>query len=475
MTVTKTAKQKIRRNCRHIDATIAVYREAEEYLNRVVLAEWPNLAPIQRSKHRINYLEKLVHSTNGNKAVYTEFDRRFYKFPSYLRRQAISRAIGHVSSHLTRCRQWEENGRKGRQPAFQPKCYSFPVLYKGNVFTWCSNGNAMVKLFNGREWLWYHIPFEPIDIYKRFPSEEGWQRQNPMLVKKNKRWSLHFPFEKNVALRDKDFIRPVLAVDLGLTTTAVCSVVRSDGTVTHREFISYGGEKDRLNDTLGRIAVKSALTFLIPEGESFCGNHWRVVRNLTEEIAHQCSANLVNLAVKYNCQTIVFEHLGRLRVPRDFYGAGRLRRKVHYWLQGRIQKYTKYKGYANGIRFSRVLARGTSRYAYDGSGKVHRIGNQQIAVFSGGQKIYNADLNASYNIAARYWIREYLSNTKSLGRKAQVVIRDQSSLLAVRHLQVLASLISLVRLLHRKRSAHVPYPSQHCSQKETPTITASAV
>jgi IS605 OrfB family transposase len=175
-------------------------------------------------------------------------------------------------------------------------------------------------------------------------------------------------------------------------------------------------------------------TIYIPEGESFCGNDWRVVRNLTGEIAHRCSTKLVKLAVKHNCQAIVFEHLGRLKVPKDFYGAKRMRRKVHYWLQGRIQKYTKYKGHTNGIRFSRVLARGTSQYAYDGSGKVHRIGNQQIAVFCRGQKIYNADLNASYNIAARYWIREYLSNTKSLGRKAQVVIRDQSSLLAVRHI-----------------------------------------
>jgi IS605 OrfB family transposase len=296
-----------------------------------------------------------------------------------------------------------------------------------------------------------------------------------MLVKKNKRWSLHFPFEKSITLPEKEFIRPVLAVDLGLTTTAVCSVVSAEGTVTHREFITYGGEKDRLNDILGRIAVKSGQTCLITEGERFCANDWRVVHHLTEEIAHGCSTAIVRLAVRYNCQAIVFEHLGKLRIPKGFYGAKRLRRKVHYWLQGRIQKYTKYKAHASSIRFSRVLARGTSQYAYDGSGKVHRTGNQQIAVFSGGQKIYNADLNASYNIAARYWIREYVRNAKSLGRNAQVVLRDQSSFLAVRHLQVLASLISLVRLLPRKRSARALYPSQRCSQKETLAITASPV
>ena len=456
-----------------MDTTLTLYRQAEGCLNRIVLAEWSNLGPIQGSNTRINFLEHLIHTTEKNKAVYEDFDRNFYKFPSYLRRQLISKSIGNVSSHLTRLQQWEEHGSKGKPPTFRPDCNGFPVLYKGNMFEWCSNGKGMVKLYNGKDWLWYHVPFEPINTEKRFPLKDGWERQNPMLVKKDsKRWALHFPFEKHVVLTEKDFTSPVLAVDLGLTTTAVCSVVSSDGTVTHREFLNYGGEKDRLNDILARIAVKSAQTWLIPEGERFCRKDWRSVGNLTEEIAHQCSAALVKLAADHNCQSIVFEHLGKLKVPKDFYGAKRLRKKVHYWLQGRIQRFTKYKGHAVGVRFSRVLARGTSQYAYDGSGEVHRIGNRQMAVFSMAQKIYNSDLSASYNIAARYWIREYVGNSKSLGRKAQVVLEDKSSPWAVRHLQVLASLISLVRLLPKKRTALAPYSGQRCSQKETPSITA---
>ncbi len=472
MTCSKTAKQKIKRNNRHMDATLSLYRQVEGYLNRVVLAEWSNIGSIQGSKSRTNYVEHLIHSTEKNRAVYADFDRNFYKFPSYLRRQVILKTIGNVSSHLTRLKQWEENGRKGESPTFQPDCSGFPVLYKGNMFEWCSNGKSMVKLFNGKDWLWYHVPFEPINAEKRFPSKDGWERQNPMLVNKDKRWSLHFPFEKHVILPEKNFECPVLAVDLGLTTTAVCSVVHADGTVTHREFINYGGEKDRLQGTLAHIAVKSAETYLIPEGEQLCRKDWRIVGNLTGEIAHQCSAHIIKLAAAHNCQGIVFEHLGKLKVPKDFYGAKRLRKKFHYWLQGRIQRFTKYKAHAKGIRFSRVLARGTSEYAYDGSGRVHRIGNRQMAVFSMGQKIYCSDLSASYNIAARYWIREYLGNSKSLDRKVQVALEDKSSSWAVRHLQVLASLISLVRLLPRKRTARVPYPGQRCSQKETPSITA---
>ena len=63
-------------------------------------------------------------------------------------------------------------------------------------------------------------------------------------------------------------------------------------------------------------------------------------------------------------------------------------------------------------------------------------------------------------------------STESVGRNGQVVTGDKSSLVAVRHLQVLASLLSLVRLLPRKRSAHAPYPGQRHSQGETPAITA---
>jgi putative transposase len=48
-----------------------------------------------------------------------------------------------------------------------------------------------------------------------------------------------------------------------------------------------------------------------------------------------------------------------------------------------------------------VFARGTSRSAYDGSGKVHPSKeNAQLATFTSGKK-YSADLTGMLNIAAR--------------------------------------------------------------------------
>jgi hypothetical protein len=61
-----------------------------------------------------------------------------------------------------------------------------------------------------------------------------------------------------------------------------------------------------------------------------------------------------------------------------------------------------------GIHYSRVNPAHTSALAFDGSGKVERNKkNFSICTFTNG-KIYNCDLNASYNIGARYFIRETL-------------------------------------------------------------------
>ena len=54
--------------------------------------------------------------------------------------------------------------------------------------------------------------------------------------------------------------------------------------------------------------------------------------------------------------------------------------------------------------------RGTSAYAFDGSGKVTRDrDNYSMCTFTSGKR-YHCDLSASYNIGARYWIREILKS-----------------------------------------------------------------
>jgi len=62
------------------------------------------------------------------------------------------------------------------------------------------------------------------------------------------------------------------------------------------------------------------------------------------------------------------------------------------------------------MRISRVCAWGTSALAYDGSGRVERGKSAGLPSYSTCRfptgKVYDCDLNASYNIGARYFVRE---------------------------------------------------------------------
>ena len=58
---------------------------------------WEELAEIPDAKRRFNAAEHLVHTTKKNHACF-DFDIRFPKMPSYLRRSAIQHALGTVPS-----------------------------------------------------------------------------------------------------------------------------------------------------------------------------------------------------------------------------------------------------------------------------------------------------------------------------------------------------------------------------------------
>ena len=66
------------------------------------------------------------------------------------------------------------------------------------------------------------------------------------------------------------------------------------------------------------------------------------------------------------------------------------------------------------MRISRICAWGTSRLAYDGSGRILRGKEAELPTYSlcrfQNGKVYNCDLSASYNIGSRYFIREILKS-----------------------------------------------------------------
>ena len=93
------------------------------------------------------------------------------------------------------------------------------------------------------------------------------------------------------------------------------------------------------------------------------------------------------------------------------------------WRHRDIQKTAERLAHRHGMRISRVNAWNTSKLAYDGSGEVKRgrgVSEEtpySICRFTNG-KYYNCDLNATYNIGARYFIRELIKEVPDI--KAEV-------------------------------------------------------
>ena len=125
---------------------------------------------------------------------------------------------------------------------------------------------------------------------------------------------------------------------------------------------------------------------------------------------------------------------------------GSRRQRLHLWKAQYVQAMVTDKAHREMIRISTVCAWNTSRLAFDGTGRVKRgresektADNYSICEFSTG-KTYNCDLNASYNIGARYFIRELL---KPLPETVKQQLEAKVPSAAKRSTCTLSTLISL--------------------------------
>ena len=123
----------------------------------------------------------------------------------------------------------------------------------------------------------------------------------------------------------------------------------------------------------------------------------------------------MDVGILYNADVIIFEHL-----DKDGKVRGSKKQKLKMWRSQEVQSIVANKAHRLGIRISRICAWGTSKYAYDGSGTVLRgkdgsFNTYELCRFQNG-KVYNCDLSASYNIGARYFIREILKSVDASSR-----------------------------------------------------------
>ena len=289
-----------------------------------------------------------------------------------------------------------------------------PVFYYDNMYLTSDDPySCKIKVYVNNDWVWRKVKFVKTDVKY---LEKHWshvEASAPVLEKRFGTYYLRFAFEELVFLNKTEVTdQKICSVDLGLNSDAVCTIMTSDGTVHARKFINFACEKDQLWHLCNRIKKQQR-----KYGPQSVKRKWSYATYLNNELSVKIATAIVEFAKLHEADVIVFEYLDM----KGNKSRGKNAQRLHLWRKNGIQELVAHKAHRNGMRISHICAWGTSKLAFDGSGEVKRDDNNRaLATFQNGKQ-YNCDLSASYNIGARYFIRELLK---------PVAVKQRSRLLA---------------------------------------------
>lgn len=419
--------------------TVNLYTAAVGFYIDLILSEWDSFKGLSTNE-TVPCAEALSHATSAHPAPKYDFDSRFPKFPCYLRRAAISSAFGKCRSYKSNLANWEASDPRTRKkvPSRPHVAMEMPAFYKGNMFFRTDIYTARLKLFYHNDWQYVDVSLRKCDVDYLLHHCAGRKEASPVLRHCHKVWELSFSYEEDRILNNTPVLeKRILAVDLGINSPCACCVMTSDGTVLGRHFCKAPVEEDSLNHKLGKLKKAQR------HGSRRMPKKWASIDGMNTSLSRKTADFIISMAVLYNVDTIVMEYLDTSGKKR-----GSKKQCLHMWRKSAIQRQVELQAHRLGIRFSRICARNTSRLAFDGSGKVLRgseadLDSYSLCMFQTG-KIYNCDLNASYNIGARYFIRELL---KPFSEKEKLPVLAKVPECGKRSTCTLASLIRLYAVL----------------------------
>ena len=293
---------------RHIfKESLQIYRSAVDFFIDICLEEWDDFSSVVRNQNKyIKLMELITIPTDSRPKVLYNFNDKFYKMPCYLRRAAISEAVGKVSSYKSNLANWElsDSRIRGERPSYPKAGYCYPVLYKVNMFVYVDDYTAKIKVFRNNTWDWLIVQLRKSDVDYITHHCQRMEECAPTLQKRGKQWYLDFPFKEKYELKStsiKDQI--AVCVDLGINSSATCSVLNSGGTVLGRHFLKLPKEYDSLNRSIGHIKYAQR------HGSRSTPRLWTLAKGINNDIAVKTAKFIMDIAILYNADVIVFEHL----------------------------------------------------------------------------------------------------------------------------------------------------------------------
>ncbi|MDQ2051198.1 transposase [Natronolimnohabitans sp. A-GB9] len=231
------------------------------------------------------------------------------------------------------------------------------------------------------------LPNDSDGYQYQFLDDEEWEYTESTLHYRGGDWYLHLGFRKPNADNDESATTngTVLGVDLGVNQIAVTSTARffSAGALTHARH-----EFEKTRNGLQKTGTQSAHRTL----ENRAGRERRHARHVLHVVAN----GIVEEALEYDCDGIVFEDLEgiRTRLPEAEWHS--------QWAFRTLTEFVEYKAETEGIFVETVEPQNTSKrcadcgFTHDGN----RAGNEFECQSCG--KRNHADYNAAKNVAKRY-------------------------------------------------------------------------
>lgn len=149
-----------------------------------------------------------------------------------------------------------ENGKLTGKPKLTQENHAMPVFYRDVMYKEAGETEdaEYLKLYDGHDWKWFRVRLLHTDMEYLRKHWTGKKASAPTLEKRHHKYFLRFSYteEKNLS-KTAVKAQTICSVDLGINTDAVCTIMRADGTVLGRRFISFSSDKDRLYRVLGRI------------------------------------------------------------------------------------------------------------------------------------------------------------------------------------------------------------------------------
>lgn len=396
-------------------ACSALCLDALKFCTEMFLTEWSYISafpetPKRDLPGRRRICDTLIHATRDNAAKYAEFDRSFPNMPAGIRRMIISDALGIVSSYVSNHQNWENTDPKtrGTEPSIgYPKHYELTFYSTERSTGELQKGTVMLKLWNGKEWAWYVFRLRLSDAKYIARMAKERRMLSPIVCKMRDGYRIRFCFAETKTLpRETNPLDSlVMGVDLGINAAASWCVMDSAGTVFAKGVTHLANEEGRLRHAINR---KKKYQQAGKKSHSV----YRLLNNANRMLSIETTRAILRIAETHGVDRVVFEYLDTAGKKK-----GALKERLHMWKARDIEARVELQAHRRGIRVSRVCAWGTSKYAYDGSGITNRKSvyvwkrgkkrcSYSLCTFQNG-KVYNCDLSAAQNIAARFFLREY--------------------------------------------------------------------